>query len=212
MAKTLLIFGATGLVGQQCLQLALDHPDVTRVVAPTRRPLAAHPKLENPVIDFEALPAGAPWWKADAMICALGSTLKLAGSPEAFRQVDYGYVMQAARLAKQAGTPGLALNSSLGAGVKASSFYLRVKGEVERDLEGLGFDWLTLVRPSLLDGGPRPDSRPGERVALLICKLLSPLVPRSVRPVKTAVVARALLEAALRPLPGVIAIESRDLW
>lgn len=211
MAKTLLILGATGLVGQQCLQQALAHPDVARVVAPTRRPLAAHPKLENPVIDFAAMPSEAPWWRADAMICALGTTLKLAGSPEAFRQVDYGYVMQAARLAKQAGTPGLALNSSLGAGVKASSFYLRVKGEVERDVQTLGFSWLALLRPSLLDGGPRPDSRPGERFALALCRLLGPLVPRRLRPVSTVAVARVLLQMSLRPVPGVIAVESAEI-
>ncbi|HRE18921.1 MAG TPA: hypothetical protein PLW86_17935, partial [Rhodocyclaceae bacterium] len=130
------------------------------------------PKLINPLIDYAHLPADAPWWKADGVICALGTTLKLAGSQAAFRLVDHDYVLAAASLAQQAGTPGFALNSSLGASVKASSFYLRVKGEVERDLEELGFSWLSIVRPSLLDGGPRPDSRPGERIALAVSKAL----------------------------------------
>jgi len=211
MAKTLLILGASGQVGQQCLQQALDHAEVAQVVAPTRRPLPEHPKLINPLVDYEHLPAEAPWWKADGVICALGTTLKLAGSQAAFRRVDYDYVMAAARLAQQAGSPGLALNSSLGANAKASSFYLRVKGELERDLEELGFSWLTFVRPSLLDGGPRKDSRPGERIALAVSKALGWLVPRSVRPVKTRVVAGALLHACLQPGVGVTVVESKDL-
>jgi len=211
MPKNLLILGASGQVGQQCLQQALDHAEVAQVVAPTRRPLPEHPKLINPLLDYEQLPVEAPWWKADGVICALGTTLKLAGSQAAFRRVDHDYVLAAARLARQAGTPGFALNSSLGAGVHASSFYLRVKGEVERDLEELGFSWLTIVRPSLLDGGPRPDSRPGERIALAVSKALGWLVPRSVRPVKTRVVAGALLHACLHPGVGVTVVESKEL-
>jgi len=76
--KTGLIIGASGQVGQELLQLALQHPDILRVVAPSRRPLPSHAKLENPIVDFDKLPEDAPWWKADFALCALGTTLRQA--------------------------------------------------------------------------------------------------------------------------------------
>jgi uncharacterized protein YbjT (DUF2867 family) len=209
--KTLLLLGATGLVGQQVLQLALGHPEVARVVAPVRRALPPRPRLEAVAVDFDHLPADAPWWHADAAICTLGTTLKLAGSKDAFRRVDHDYVLTAASLARRGGTRVFALNSSLGAAVDGGSFYLRVKGDTERDLAVLGFASLTFVRPSLLEGGPRPDARPAEAVALLVARWLRPLIPRRYRAVSTGAVARALLEAALAARPGVHAIESEAL-
>lgn len=209
--KTLIILGATGLVGQQALQLALAHPDVAHIVAPTRRPLPTHKKLQNPIVDFAQLPVNAPWWKADAAICALGTTLRLAGSADAFYQVDHDFVLAAAEAAHQAGTPAFSLNSSLGARPDGSSFYLRVKGETEADLIALSFPSLTIVRPSLLDGGPRPDKRRGEEIGLWISRLLGPLLPRRIRPVTTKAVASALLQTSLAATPGINIIESEML-
>ena len=130
---------APGLVGQQALALALADARVTRVVAPTRRPLPAHERLLNPQVDFEQLPAEAPWWRADAVLCALGTTRRQAGSAEAFRRVDHDYVLAACRLAREAGTPTCVYVSSLGADAAGGGLYLRVKGETERDLAALGF-------------------------------------------------------------------------
>ncbi|HLO94775.1 MAG TPA: NAD-dependent dehydratase, partial [Burkholderiaceae bacterium] len=190
--STLLLLGSTGLVGQQLLALALADPAVSQVVAPTRRPLPTHERLLNPQIDFERLPAEAPWWRADAVLCALGTTLRLAGSPEAFRRIDHDYVLAACRLAREAGTPRCGFVSSLGADAGSRGLYLRVKGETERDLQALGFEALVCVRPSLLDGGPRPDHRPGEILALALGRGLAPLLPRRWRPVRTERVAAAL--------------------
>src|SRR3546814_18038423 len=73
--------GATGLVGQLVLARLLESPGVARVVEPTRRPLALrHHALENPGVDFDALPAEAPWWAVDAARCTMGTTLADAGS------------------------------------------------------------------------------------------------------------------------------------
>lgn len=211
MDTTLLLIGATGMVGRATLARALAEPLVKRIVAATRRPLAAVARVENPVVDFAALPQEAPWWRADAVICTLGTTLRQAGSQTAFRQVDHDHVMAAARLARAAGTPCFVLNSSLGADPAGSTFYLRVKGELERDLRGLGFDSFTTVRPSFLDGGPRPDKRPGEAAALWIGRLLGPLLPRRIRPVPVERVAAVLLDAALAAPPGFHAVESEAL-
>jgi uncharacterized protein YbjT (DUF2867 family) len=205
---TLLLVGATGLVGREVLRLALAHGKVERVIALTRRPLAAHPHLENPLVDFDHLPA--TWWKADAVICTLGTTIKQAGSQEAFRKVDHGYPLAVARRAREQGARAFAYNSSIGADLEARSFYLRVKGETERDLESCGFPSLTVVRPSAI-GGKRDESRPAERLAIALLEALRPLVPRHYRVVPAERIAVALIEAALAAVPGRHVIESEDL-
>ena len=209
--STLLLLGSTGLVGQQLLALALADPAVRQVVAPTRRPLPAQERLLNPQVDFDQLPADAPWWRADAVLCALGTTLRLAGSPEAFRRVDHDYVLAACRLARGAGTPRCGFVSSLGADAHSRGRYLRVKGETERDLQALGFESLACIRPSLLDGGPRPDKRTGEALALALSRGLMPLLPRRWRPVSTARVAQALYDAVREGRPGLHLIPSEAL-
>jgi len=207
----LMVVGASGLVGQQVLRQALANPAVSRLIAPTRKPLAAAAKLDNPIVDFERLPADAPWWNVDAVICTLGTTMAQAGSEAAFRRVDHDYPLAVARLARSAGASAFVLNSALGAAADSRVFYNRVKGEVEAAIMALGYPSLTLVRPSLLDGGPRPDSRPGERLGLFFAKMLRPLIPARYRAVATDAVARALLAAALAQAPGVQVIESERI-
>ena len=126
--KTVLILGATGQVGQALLQLALQHPEIAYVVAPTRRPLTPHANLDNPLVDFEALPENAAWWKADLALCTLGTTLRQAKSKAGFYRVDHDYVLSAAGLAQRAGTSTFGFVSSLGADASSRLFYLKVKG------------------------------------------------------------------------------------
>ncbi|WP_341503854.1 NAD-dependent dehydratase [Gallaecimonas sp. GXIMD4217] len=208
---TLLLLGATGAVGRQLLALALADARVDKVVVLSRTPLPSHPKLHNPVLDFSQLPDDATWWRADAALCCLGTTLKAAGGKSAFRAVDHDLVLALARLAREHGTPAWAYCSSMGANARAANFYLRVKGETERDLQLLDFPCLCLVRPSLLDAGPRAQRRLGEELALTLCRLLGPLLPRRWRPIKTKLVARAMLEWALRPKKGIKVLCSETL-
>ncbi|MEO1820207.1 NAD(P)H-binding protein [Pseudomonas sp.] len=209
--KTLLVLGGSGLVGMEILRQALADPQVSRVVAPTRRPLPTavnhYAHLDNPQVDFDNLPEDADWWRCDAVLCALGTTRKHAGSREAFRAVDRGYVSTCARLARHAGTRTFVLNSSLGASPRSGSFYLRVKGEVEQDLAAMDFRSLSLLRPSLLDGA-RPEDRPGELVGLLVSRTFKPLIPKRLRAIKATDVAAAMLQAALIAPVGQHVIES----
>lgn len=209
--KTVLILGATGQVGQQLLHLALQHPEIFRVVAPSRRPLLPHAKLDNPMVDFEKLPEEAPWWKADVTLCALGTTLRQTKSRAGFYRVDHDYVLAAAGLTRQAGTPAFGFVSSLGADPLSRLFYLKVKGETERDLSTLGFASLTIPRPSLLIGGPRSSARPLEGFGLFLGKHLASLLPRRYRAVSTLQVARALLVACLDAPAGLHIIESEQM-
>jgi len=209
--KTVIILGATGQVGQALLQLALQHPEISRVVAPTRRPLPPHDNLDNPLVDYDALPETAIWWKADLALCALGTTLRQAKSRAGFYRVDHDYVLAAAKLTKGAGTPAFGLVSSLGADASSRLFYLRTKGETEQALSTLGFASLVLVRPSLLIGGSRSSARHLEAFGLFLGKYLASLLPRHYRAVTTTQVARALLEAGLGAPVGLQVIESEQL-
>lgn len=206
-----LLAGATGLVGGLVLSQLLLDERVTRVVAPTRRPLPmTHARLFNPVVDFDALPADADWWRVDSVICALGTTMRQAGSRAAFRRVDHDYPVAIARHALSGGALAYALNSATGADVASRFFYNRVKGEVERDLDALGYLSLTVVRPGLIEG-ERAQRRTGEHLAGLALHALAPVLPRRFRPSPADHVAAALVDAALNARPGHHVIEAAQL-
>lgn len=206
----LILAGATGLVGRHVLALALGDARIERVVAPTRRALPAHPRLEAPVVDFAALPPDAPWWHADAVICALGTTMKQAGTREAFARVDHGYPLAIARLACRHGTPVYVLNSAMGADPESRVFYSRIKGRLEAELRPLGFRSLSFVRPGLI-GGTRQERRAGEHLANLVLGSLHPVLPRRWRINPAGTIARRMLDAAIRAPDGVHVVGSDEL-
>lgn len=208
--KTVMLAGATGLVGQQVLRKALASAQVRRVVAPTRRALPPHPKLLNPVVDFEQLPEDAPWWAVDAVVCTLGTTLKVAGSQAAFYRVDHDHPLRVAQLALRHGARAYALNSALGADPASRVFYSRTKGELERDLRALGYPSLTLVRPGLI-GGERSAARPAEQLGIRVSQWLRPLLPPRYRVVPAERIAHHLLAAVLAAGPGCTVLPSEAI-
>lgn len=206
----LLIIGATGLVGRHVLEKALADNRITSIVAPGRRELAVHPKLYSPIVDFDRLPESEDWWAADAMICTLGTTIRIAGSQEAFRHVDYDYPMVSARLAKRHGTPTFVLTSAIGANVDSRFFYNRVKGEVERDLTSIGFESLTFVRPGLI-GGKRDRARTMETVLGIFKAILDPVLPKRYRTNPAGLIAGKLLQSAIKAQPGIHIVTSEEM-
>ena len=212
--RTLLLAGASGLIGHEVLTQALVAPGLQALHALVRRPPAAapaDPRLHWHRVDFAALgtlPA------ADAALCALGTTIKVAGSQAAFRAVDFDAVLAFARAARSAGVERFAVVSALGADTGSGVFYNRVKGEMEAALRGLGFGTLVIARPSLLVGDRAARGQPvrlGERLGLAISGPLGPLIPKAWRPIQAAVVARALLRALADAAPGVQVLESAML-
>ena len=206
----ILLAGATGLVGGNVLAGLLADGRVAAVVAPTRRPLAAHAKLENPIVDFARLPAEAEWWAVDGAICTLGTTRAKAGSDQAFREVDHDYPLAVARLVRDHGASRFALNSSVGADASSRFLYTRTKGEVEDALRALGFPSLTIVRPGLI-GGQRDEFRTAERITLAVLGALAPLLPRRWRISPAKVIADALIDAAINGAPGTHIVEAERL-
>ena len=206
----LLLLGATGAVGTQVLTLALADQRIAQITAPTRRPLAIKSKsLNNPVVDFQQDLSAADWLEADGVVCALGSTIREAGSQAAFAFVDRDLPIRFATWAKQRGALSFALNSSLGASARGN-FYLRTKAEAEAAIAGLGYVSYTVVRPSLIDAD-RPKVRPGEVLGNAIGKIFRPLIPARYRPVSAMLIAKALLEAAVQGKAGHHVIESEAL-
>lgn len=207
---TIFLSGATGLVGGHALTLLLADARVTQVIAPTRRPLPPHPSLHNPLVEAEALPIGAEWWRADGAICALGTTRAKAGSVAAFRAIDHDYVLDVARHVRKAGARRFALVSSVGANARAPLLYSRTKGEVEQAVTALAFPSLTIVRPGLL-GGARKEHRPLERAAERLLTLAAPLLPPAARISPAATVARLLVDAAITAADGRHVVTAADI-
>ena len=214
-----LVAGATGLVGRAVLQRLAGGAPLGRVTALLRQAAQATALpagVHSMVVDFKTLgQAGQPGLPAtDWALCCLGTTIKVAGSQEAFRAVDFDAVLAFARAAKVAGANRLGVVSALGADARSAVFYNRVKGEMEQALRALGLPRLVIARPSLLLGersalGQAP--RLMETLAQAWMPAVGWLIPRPLRPISADVVAAALIAALATDQPGVLVIESAAL-
>jgi uncharacterized protein YbjT (DUF2867 family) len=201
VVRTAVVAGASGLVGGCLLRQLLADLDYGRVVSLGRRTLdVRHPKLEQQVVDFLALERLEHFPRADDVFCCLGTTLRKAGSQEAFRQVDHDAVVALARAARAAGATRFLHVSSLGAHPRSRFFYNRVKGETERDVAALGFPAAISFRPSLLDGA-RQEVRVAERLGLTVARGLAPLLGRY-GPTPAEAVAAAMVREAKETRAG----------
>ncbi len=203
--QNILLTGATGLTGEHLLDRLLSEPTVQRVLAPTRRALAEHSHLDNPQGDLLTLLPNLEG-KQDIAFCCLGTTIKQAGSQEAFRAVDYDMVLAVSQRARDLGARHFLLISAMGANPKSSVFYNRVKGEVEQALIAQNWPQLTIARPSLLMGD-RAEPRLGERLMAPIMRW----IPGKYRGIQACTLARALWRLALEEGEGVRIVESDEL-
>lgn len=207
--KSAIVIGATGLVGRECVKQLVTRPEFERVTAVARRALPDQlqsSRLRTVLIDFDRLDERSDAFQASHVFCALGTTIKQAGSQQRFRQVDFEYPLRVAELALAAGARHFLLVSSVGASPASRGFYLKVKGELERAIVALGFPSVTVVRPSLLLGD-RKEFRLGEEIATR----LSWAFPRAYRAVHVREVAGALVNAAVEDRPGLRTIENTDI-
>lgn len=205
----LLILGATGLVGSHVLNKALAHTSIAQVIAPVRRPMIINnEKLQAPIVDYENFTF--PWGDIDAVICTLGTTMKIAGSKGAFYRVDHDYPLMIAKLARQNGCNNYVLNSATGANANSKIFYNQVKGKLEQDLLALNFQSLVLVQPGLI-GGKRSEFRLGEHVLSWGLKVLAPILPKAWRISPVENIADALLEAAIEAKSGYYVVKAQAL-
>ena len=212
----ILLAGGTGLVGGFVAREVLAAPGFNGVlVAPGRRAVGVvDARLVAPVLDFSASGADGELAAAahaahalplDAFVSCLGTTLRTAGSREAFLAVDRELVLRLAQLARGMGASRAILVSSVGASRQSGNFYLRVKGEVEDAMERLGFSRLDILQPGLLIG-PRSERRPAEALAQRVAPIANALLRgtlRRYRSLEAATVARAIVAMLGESAPGV---------
>ena len=213
--KTALLLGATGLTGGFLLTELINSGAYSKIIVPARRHLATdNPIVDQVVTDFKNLDAIKDRLVADDVYCCLGTTIAVAKTKEAFRFVDYELPLAFAKIAKEQGAKSFNLMSSIGAKVDTSTFYLRTKGEVERDIELIGFNSVNIFRPGMLLG-PRKEHRQGESIAKVVMGGLGflwngPL--KKYKPIESATVAKAMAKVgATSDGQGVKIFESGEI-
>lgn len=212
MGQTALIIGATGLVGSEILNYILNDDRFDQLKVFVRKSTGVnHPKLEESIVDFEKLGEWRHLINGDVLFSALGTTLKQAGSREAQRVVDYDYQLRVAQAGKLNGMTNYVLVSASNAYTKSPFAYIKMKGELERDVLKLLFPKITIIRPSLLKG-PRAERRAFEHNTGVLLSFL-PTLPglEFLKPVSGKLVAHACIESAMDTFKGQRILNPKDV-
>jgi uncharacterized protein YbjT (DUF2867 family) len=214
MGKTAIVIGASGLVGSEIVKQLLVDEDYSKVKLFLRKEIPfSNSKLQQYIIDFNKLDASSDLINGDVVFCCMGTTIKVAGSQDAFMKVDYTYVLNFAQLAKRNGIDKFIVVSSLGADKNSANFYLKVKGDVENDLTRLKFKNLIIVRPSMLLGD-RKEFRLGELIGKKIMIGLAFLFVgklKKYKAIEASTVAKAMLMLSKNELSDVAIFENARL-
>jgi uncharacterized protein YbjT (DUF2867 family) len=209
--KTALMIGSTGLIGSHLLELLLNSKDYEKVITFVKRDTGLqHPKLTQYIIDFDKPESYKEFITGDDFFCTIGTTIKKAGSKEAFRKVDFEYPRQFASFAIQNKVKQFLIISSLGADANSGNFYLKTKGEIEAFLRDSNFESVSVLQPSLLLGN-RTEFRLGEKIGAFFMKAFSFIFLgklKKYKPIESNAVAKALLKVAQRNDKGFKKYES----
>lgn len=213
MSKKAVVAGASGLVGNELLKVLSAGDEYAEIAALNRKEVKYDlPAVSNKVVDFDRLDE-VDLSGVDVVFCGLGTTMKKAGSKEAFKKVDYEYVVELARRAYACKVKTFVVVSADGANADSAFFYLRVKGETEEALKAIGFERLIIVHPSLIYGD-RKENRTGEKVAFAVLSFLKPVLIGKLRkmiPVHAAQIARACAHFATEKTSGVHFVKPTDI-
>ena len=201
MNLTANVIGATGLVGKQLVSQLLENEHFGKVRIFVRRDSGlSHPKLEQLIVDFADEKTWAKKLTGDVLFSALGTTLKQAGSKTKQYEVDFTFNLNFAQKAKANSIENYVLVSSIGANSKSALFYTRIKGELDDTVANLGFENLTILRPSYLSG-ERDEKRWMEELSLPIVGFVTKLILKKYRPISGGIVAKAMINGVLKPHP-----------
>jgi uncharacterized protein YbjT (DUF2867 family) len=209
--KTALIIGSTGLIGSHLLKLLLDSNDYIKVITFVKRDTGIkHQKLTQHIIDFDKPETYKELVFGDDFFCTIGTTIKNAGSQDAFRKVDFEYPRQFAAFALQNKVKQFLIISSLGADANSGNFYLKTKGEIQDFLKDCNFESVSVLQPSLLLGD-RKEFRLGEKIGAFFMKTLSFMFLgnlKKYKPIQSEAVAKAMLIIAQKNNSGFKIYES----
>lgn len=214
MSKKAILIGATGLIGTDLLQKLLGSTSYSEVLVIARKKIIENnPKLKQLVINFDEIHQHSSEIIGDDIFCCLGSTVKKTPDLTIYKKIDYQYPLDIAQIAFGNGAKNYHLVSSMGANPKSKLFYIRTKGEIERDLQNLSFQSLHIYRPSLLDGH-RKEERSAENIMINLMRMINPILVgpfRKYRSIKIEKVAAAMLNQANKNLKGVHIYNSNEI-
>jgi len=194
--KTAILIGATGLTGGILLSLLLADDSFKKVKVFGRSSTGiTHPKLEEHLGDMFQMQHFSEVFTGDVVFCCIGTTKAKTPNKETYKKIDYGIPVAAEKLAKQQGISVFEVISALGANATSSTFYNKVKGEMERDVLAVGIDKTFIFQPSLI-GGNRSEKRFGEKIAQVVMGTLGFLVPKKYKIIAPEVIAKAMLQVA----------------
>jgi uncharacterized protein YbjT (DUF2867 family) len=214
MPKKAIIAGASGLIGNELLQILLSESGYDEVLILVRKELAIeNKKLKQLVVDFSRLNDYAESITGDVIFCCLGSTKQKTPDQNEYRKIDHDYPLQLGEIAKRDNIAQYHLVSASSANTSSSIFYSRLKGETENDLIKIKLPSLHIYRPSLLTGG-RKESRPAEKIAIAIFKIINPLLVGSFkkyRSISGATVASTMYKQSLKKEDGLFIYASDQI-
>ncbi|MFC3197218.1 oxidoreductase [Parapedobacter deserti] len=206
MQKSAIIFGATGLVGRHVLRELLNNPRYGKVTTVARRDMnIKHAKINQLIADFQTIEEIKDQLVADDVFCCLGTTRKKTPDLQEYYRIDHDYPVALARLTKANGAKALLVVSAVGADADSANFYLRMKGQMERDIVAVGLDRTHIFRPSLITG-KRSEKRRSESLAKGLFTVIDPFLIGGLskyRSVPAAWVAKAMNRAAEQEHGGV---------
>jgi uncharacterized protein YbjT (DUF2867 family) len=206
-----IIIGASGLIGNELLQLLLKHHSISNIKILVRNKIALeHPKLIQVIVDFNQLQNHVNEFEADMVFCTLGTTIKKAGSQKAFKLVDYTYPLHAASICKEKNIGQFHLVTAMGASRSSRIFYNKVKGNVEEDIQKISLETFVIYRPSMLLGD-RKEKRLGERIGQIIMHWLDFAFIgflKRYKAIEAIDVAKAMILQACTNKKGFLVIES----
>lgn len=197
--RTAIIIGATGLVGKELVKLLIDDPRFSHIKVLARRNMdIQHEKLEHYIVDFSQPATWNDMVSGDVLFSTMGTTLKSAGSKSAQYLVDHTYQFNVAKAASENGVPVYVLVSSAMADPQSKIFYTKMKGELERDIKQLPFQFIHILQPGMLEGA-RKENRPGEKAALSIMHFLNKLgILKKQEPIPVKKLAQAMINVSFQ--------------
>lgn len=213
MNKTAIVIGATGLVGSEVIDLLLNDDRYAKVKIFHRRTTGIkHPKLEEHIIDFDAMDEWKHLLTGDELYSALGTTIKKAGSREQQYTIDFTYQFETAKAAAENGVEKYSLVSSAGADYRSKVFYSRLKGELDEAVKELSFEVITIMRPSIL-AGDRTENRLGEKVGLFLANIFTKIPGlKKYRPIFAQKVAAGMIHSLQKCTPGYHLFELDEIF
>lgn len=176
MGKTAIVLGASGLTGKLLLNRLLEDEEYTSVKIFTRRSLGlVHPKLIEFIGDLLSLQEFKKDFTGDEVFCCIGTTAKKTKDKVIYKKIDFGIPTAAAKLTRANRIKSFLVISALGANYKSNIFYNKTKGEMEKVVLNQKIPNTYILRPSLIKG-KRDEDRLGEKIGLIVIKLLGPFL------------------------------------